>query len=241
MVREAVRLKKEAFRDMLSRKTPEAVARYRRARRAAAAAVVEAKQRVWEEFGAAMEKDFRSAPRCFWKTIRHLRRGKRGTIQAVYSKDGTLLTSTEEVVGRWKEHFEELLNPTNTPSMVEVELEADGGPSSISLVEVTEVVKQLHSGKALGVDEICPEMLKALGVEGLSWMTRLFNIAWKSVTVPREWQTGVVVPLFKKGDQRVCANYRGITLLSLPGKVYSKVLERRVRPIVEPRIDNLLN
>ncbi|KAK5878883.1 hypothetical protein CesoFtcFv8_024252 [Champsocephalus esox] len=56
-------------------------------------------------------------------------------------------------------------------------------------------------------------------------------------TVPKEWQTGVVVPLFKKGDQRVCANYRGITLLSLAGKVYSKVLERRVRPIVEPQIE----
>ena len=35
----------------------------------------------------------------------------------------------------------------------------------------------------------------------------------------------------------MCANYRGITLLSLPGKVYSKVLERRVRPIVEPQIE----
>ena len=35
-------------------------------------------------------------------------------------------------------------------------------------------------------------------------------------------------PLFKKGDRRVCSNYRGITLLSLPGKVYSRVLERRI-------------
>ena len=39
----------------------------------------------------------------------------------------------------------------------------------------------------------------------------------------------MVVPLFIKGDQRVSSNYRGITLLSLPGKVYSKVLERRVQ------------
>ncbi len=45
-----------------------------------------------------------------------------------------------------------------------------------------------------------------------------------------------MVPLFKKGDRRVCSNYRGITLLSLPGKVYARVLERRIRPIVEPRI-----
>ena len=100
------------------------------------------------------------------------------------------------------------------------------------------VVKQLHSGKAPGVDEIRPEMLKALGVEGLSWLTRLINIAWNSGAVPKEWQTRVVVPLFEKRDQRVCANYRGITLLSLPGKVYSKVLERRVRPIVEPQIED---
>ncbi|KAJ8012365.1 hypothetical protein DPEC_G00041950 [Dallia pectoralis] len=209
---------------MLSLGTPEAVAGYRQARRAAAAAVSEAKQRVWEKL---------------WRrtSVRHLRRGKLGTIQAVYSKDGTLLTSTDDVIGRWKEHFEELLNPTYTPSSIEAELEADGGSSSVSLGEVAEVVKQLHSDKAPGTDEIRPEMLKALGGEGLSWLTRLFNIAWKSGTVPEEWQTGVVVPLFKKGDQRVCANYRGITLLSLPGKVYSKVLERRVRPIVEPPIE----
>ena len=88
-----------------------------------------------------MDKDFRSEPKCFWITVRHLRRGKWGTIQAVYSKEWTLLTSTEEVIGRWKEHFEELLNPTNMPSIVEAELEADGRPSSITLVEVTEVVK----------------------------------------------------------------------------------------------------
>ena len=31
VIREAIRLKKEAFRDMLSRRTPEAVARYRQA------------------------------------------------------------------------------------------------------------------------------------------------------------------------------------------------------------------
>ena len=86
------------------------------------------------------------------------------------------------------------------------------------------------------MDEIRPEYLKSLDVVGLSWLTRLCNIAWQSGTVPLDWQTGVVVPLFKKGDRRVCSNYWGITLLSLPGKVYSRVLERRIWPIVKPRI-----
>ncbi|TWW67234.1 hypothetical protein D4764_02G0002750 [Takifugu flavidus] len=98
--------------------------------------------------------------------------------------------------------------------------------SHISGAEVAEVVKKLLGGKAPGVDEIRPEFLKALDVVGLSWLTRLCNIAWTSGAVPLDWQTGVVVPLFKKGDR--------ITLLSLPGKVYSGVLERRVRRTVEP-------
>ncbi|KAI3361516.1 hypothetical protein L3Q82_013666, partial [Scortum barcoo] len=94
-------------------------------------------------------------------------------------------------------------------------------------------LRKLHSGKAPGVDEIRPEYLKSLDVVGLSWLTCLCSIAWRLGTVPLEWQTGVVVPLFKKGDRRVCSNYRGITLLSLPGKVSTaRVLERRIRPIV---------
>ncbi|KAI3377887.1 hypothetical protein L3Q82_008465 [Scortum barcoo] len=64
-------------------------------------------------------------------------------------------------------------------------------------------------GKAPGVDEIRPEYLKSLDVVGLSWLTCLCNIAWRLGTVPLEWQTGVVVPLFKKGDRRVCVPTTG--------------------------------
>ncbi|TWW77636.1 R2 Retrovirus-related Pol polyprotein from type I retrotransposable element [Takifugu flavidus] len=211
-VRDAVKLKKESYRALLACGTPEAADRYRRAKRSAATAVAEAKTRAWEEFREAMENDFRTASKRFWTTIRRLRRGKQCTVNTVYSGDGVLLTSTRDVVDRWKEYFEDLLNPTNTPSSKEVgpgDLEMG---SHISGAEVAEVVTKLLGGKAPGVDEIRPEFLKALDV------------------------TGVVIPLFKKGDRRVCSNYRGITLLSLPGKVYSGVLERRVRRIVEPRI-----
>ena len=151
----------------------------------------------------------------------------------LYGGDGALLTSTRHVVDRWKEYF---LNPTDTPSTKEAGPGDSGVGSPISGAEVAEVVKKLLGGRAPGVDEVRPEFLKALDVVGLSWLTRLCSTAWTSGAVPLDWQTGVVVPLFKKGDRRVCSNYRGITLLSLPGKVYSGVLERRVRRIVEPQI-----
>ena len=145
MVKEAVQLKKEAFRDMLSRRSPEVSGGSCKVATGPkgpglccgsgkAVGVGE----VWRRHGEGLSVH----TKVLLGNVCHLRRGKWGTIQAVYSKDVTLLTSTEEVIGRWKEHFEELLNPT-TPSVIEAEPEADGGSDSISLKEVTEVVKQL--------------------------------------------------------------------------------------------------
>lgn len=66
---------------------------------------------------------------------------------------------TEEVIGRWKEYFGYLLNPTPPPSVTETELEDDR--VSLPIFPVTAIVKQLHSGNASGVNEIPLEMLKA--------------------------------------------------------------------------------
>ena len=49
-VREAVKLKKEAFRAWLSRGSPEGADRYQGAQRAAALEPAEAKTQTWEEF-----------------------------------------------------------------------------------------------------------------------------------------------------------------------------------------------
>ncbi|KAK3539743.1 hypothetical protein QTP70_013176 [Hemibagrus guttatus] len=231
-VRDAAKLKKESYQAWLARGTLEAAEAYQQAKQTAAWVVLEAKTWVREEFGEAIEKDYRTGK--FWQTVRRLRRGKQ--LSANTGGGGELLASTGDIVGRWKEYFEDLLNPTDTPSVEEPEAEDSEVDSFITQAEVTEVVQQLPGGKAPGVDEIRPEYLKSLDVVGLSWLTCLCNITWQSGTVPLDWATGVVVPLFKKGDRRVCSNYRGTTLLSLPRKVYSRVLERRVRPLVEPRI-----
>ena len=57
-------------------------------------------------------------------------------------------------------------------------------------------------------------------------MTRPVNVTWRSGTTPEEWQTRVGVSTFKKWNWRMRSNYRGI----------AGVLERRLRLIVKPRI-----
>ena len=67
-------------------------------------------------------------------------------------------------------------------------------------------IKGIKSGKAAGEDEIIPQMLKALTGEGTLWLTRVSQVAWKYGKSPRDWQTGVIFPIFKKGDRKQCTN-----------------------------------
>ena len=59
-------------------------------------------------------------------------------------------------------------------------------------------LKGKKSGKAAGEDEIRPEMLKALTGEGILWLTRVCQVAWKFGKTPRDWQTSVIIPILRK-------------------------------------------
>jgi len=234
-VRTAVWEKKSSFRKWLARGDDDSRQLYVSKRDLAKKAVAEAKTKSWEEFGSHLEANHTSARKSFWQTIRRLRKGCSPPVTAIRDAHGHLLTESQDILRRWKEYFSDLLNPV-TLHQNSSRLVQRGGSLDMSVAEVERAVKSLKAGKAAGIDELRPEMLKALGMAGIEWMTRLFNVAGREGRVPLDWQTGVVIPLFKKGDQRECSNYRGITLLSLPGKVYAKVLERRCREILEPQV-----
>ena len=54
--------------------------------------------------------------------------------------------------------------------------------------------------------------------------------------VPAPWKVGTIIKLPKKGYLRDCINYRGIMLLSTPGKVLNGVLLERMKEAVDPKL-----
>ena len=50
------------------------------------------------------------------------------------------------------------------------------------------------------------------------------------------WQIGIVVPIFRREDQKECPNYRGIILLSLSGKFFARIIERRCCDIIDSQV-----
>ena len=56
----------------------------------------------------------------------------------------------------------------------------------------------------------------------------LYNTIYSSGLYPQQWATGIIVPIFKKGDRKLPANYRAITLTSNISKMFTYLLNRRL-------------
>ena len=67
------------------------------------------------------------------------------------------------------------------------------------------------------------------------WLQELFNTVWQSEMIQSDWKTGLLVPVYKrKGSKAECNNYRGITLLSVPGKLFAMLLLKRATKYLHP-------
>ena len=89
-------------------------------------------------------------------------------------------------------------------------------------------------GKAVGPDEIPAEAIKADMKTAVDMLHILFTRIWEEEKIPEEWKEGILIKLPKKGDLTNCNNYRGIMLLSVPGKVLNRILLDRMSAAVDP-------
>ncbi|XP_063588823.1 uncharacterized protein LOC134765962 [Penaeus indicus] len=64
----------------------------------------------------------------------------------------------------------------------------------------------------------------------------LIKQAWKKGTVPQEWKNANIVTIYKKGDRTLCGNYRGISLLSIAGKAFARILLNRLNAHITPEV-----
>jgi hypothetical protein len=61
----------------------------------------------------------------------------------------------------------------------------------------------------------------------------LLEKLWKEEKIPEEWEKGLIIKIPKKGDLSNCNNWRGITLLSTPSKVLTRIILNRIQNTVE--------
>ena len=156
------------------------------------------------------------------------------TSPGIKSKDGVLLTEPGQVLDRWSEHFNGVLNQDSefdTSVLDEID-QKDINQSLTALPTLDEVllsIKQLTAGKAAGADGIPPDVFKHGGKPIAEELLKLFMQIWEEGEVPQDFKDADIVHLYKnKGDCKCCDNHRGISLLCIAGKIFARLILNRL-------------
>ena len=75
-----------------------------------------------------------------------------------------------------------------------------------TVAEIKKVLKELRSGKAAGVDNISPEVLKVDLDITANILEPLFKKIWNKGEMPNDWRCGLLIKIPKKGDTVNCDN-----------------------------------
>ena len=108
--------------------------------------------------------------------------------------------------------------------------------NALSRIEIFRAIKSLKTGKAACPEGIPPEALKADTQTWTEMLYPLLNKVWEQEQVPEDWKKGHMVKLPKKGDMSSCNNWRGIMLLSIPGKVLTRIILERLKTALDKKL-----
>ncbi|KAK3569551.1 hypothetical protein QTP86_034820 [Hemibagrus guttatus] len=234
-VQDSVQRKRLAKKKWDMDRTEENRQEYKELQRRVKREVSKAKQKAYDELYTRL--DTREGEKDLYRLARQSDRDGKDVqqVRVIKDRDGRVLTSEECVQRRWKEYFEELMNEENErEKRVEGENSVEQKVDKIRKDEVRKALKRMKSGKAVGPDDIPVEVWKCLGEAAVEFLTSLFNRVLESERMPEEWRRSVLVPIFKnKSDVQSCSNYRGIKLMSHTMKLWERVVEARLRKVVE--------
>ena len=137
---------------------------------------------------------------------------------------------------RWVDHFKKVLREENR-DIVYPDDSSDQGPldQRITMEELNEAEYVLRPDKSTGYDSLSNEIIKCLVETNPRIILKLFNLVFESNAKIEQWAIAILTPILKSGPKMDPSNYRGISILSCLGKLYTAILNKRLMKFVIER------
>ena len=165
-------------------------------------------------------------PNKFWKEIRPKSKNAGLPECDFYSHFKVLAERESTVDARGREEIEESL-------LDDVERYEEIIDEPLTMDELESNIRELKTDKSAGQDNVLNEFIVNAPVSVRLLILAIFNNILNLEYFPECWAKGGIVPIHKSGDKNVANNYRGITLLSCLGKLFTRVMNNRMTKWVD--------
>ena len=176
--------------------------------------------------------------KAFWKTVKKILPGETKNITSGIMIDDRLSTDKYQIANAFNKYFIGVVTKLRGSlgfaltfvNNLSASLPAQKRFPQLKFDKVSEhfiltQLRSLKSGKAVGLDNISPRLLKDAAVIITNPLTQIINASLSQASIPADWKAARVIPLYKAGKANQVGNYRPISVLP----VISKLVERAVQ------------
>ena len=175
--------------------------------------------------------------RQLFKKVNEMTREFQPALKVIKDKKGTVLTENEKILDRWREYCSEMYSaPQNADVSESFTEEMEKEPEPM-LEEIRAALKQIGNGKSPGCDDVPIELVKEGKEKSILLYHKVVLKIWRTCSWPIAWKRSVYIPLPKKGDLKLCSNYRTIALISHASKILLKIIQKRLERKLEEEIN----
>ena len=142
--------------------------------------------------------------------------------------DNKLVTEFLDKANLFNNFFTKQCTPISNDSTVSVSINVETRENVSSLKfcvdDIQKIIRSLDQNKAHGHDEISIRMIKLCATSVSKPLHLIFRNCLETESFPKEWKKENIIPVHKKGDKQLMTNYRPVSLLTICGKVFEKII-----------------
>ena len=232
---DAIRVKHQKWLKFKHCRTEENFNIYKSARNRVTAEIRKAKYNYEKNLSAKIKTD----NKIFWSYVR-----KQSKTKSVVSKlqmlNGELSSTSQETANTLNDYFTSVFKKENLDNLPNFEDRTFS--QTVETIQITEDLvnkarNRVNPTKSQGPDQIHPRFIEQTKNNITKPLLKIFKKSIEESKLPNAWKSANVTAIFKKGERKDPANYRPISLTSVPGKI----MERLVRDtLVKHMVENNL-
>ena len=184
-----------------------------------------------EEYNSRILMDFKGKPKRFYGHMRRLQTVK-DNVSAVKRPSGELTTTDQQVADVLGNFFQsvftkedEVQDQSKVVHDDDTALRTANLNVDFSAEAVVNKLQRLQPDKSAGPDNLHPVLLRNCAAAVAEPLSIIFKKSFETGHVPLDWKTANIVPIYKKGSKTDPANYRPVSLTSVPCKIMESFIK----------------